>query len=264
VVVSTPDFKQTPPGQSSSHTPSKASPQKSEYHQLNIAVMAISSRLATFEDSVFSQLYKIENCIEVLSQSIKCNSITPSSSEDLHVWDFMQGPVSTHATPVVSSPVVGPSPVSFASPIISSPGIEQYTPLSSAPFTPDSSLPLQPQPSFSNSASTVGTQSAFSDPTPQVAQLLGLTMTAVNDIKQKACSRKNFAARICTVAFTEKERKESNCRGIKNRKQLDKVRLNLVRQLTYLMYPVPPGVSEETDWNKTCVKAIDEINRRKM
>ena len=74
---------------------------------------------------------------------------------------------------------------------------------------------------------------------------------------------KKFAAQISTLVFTEKERRESNCRGIKNRKQLDTSRLDLVRQLTYQVFPLQSDISEESDWSKTCVKAIDEMNRRK-
>ena len=108
--------------------------------------------------------------------------------------------------------------------------MEHYTPLSSTPYAPshDSSFPSRPQLSTSQTAFTQSQQSAFPDPPP-------------------------------TVPFSEEECRESNCRVIKNRKQLDAVRLSLVLQLTYQLYPIESGKSEEGDWNKTCVKAIDEI-----
>ena len=69
---------------------------------------------------------------------------------------------------------------------------------------------------------------------------------------------------LYNINFSEEEHRESNCRGIKNRKQLDAVRPSLVPQLTYQLYPIESEKSEQGDWNKTRVNAIDdsEINRR--
>ena len=53
----------------------------------------------------------------------------------------------------------------------------------------------------------------------------------MNEVKRKACSRKIFAARISTYVFTEKERKKSDCRGIKiESNYVDTNRLNLIHK----------------------------------
>ena len=236
VVVSTPDFKQITPSKKSTTTPSKLSPLKAEYHQLNIAIMGVSSRLATFQDTVLSQLRKIENMLTNAVQS-------PSEN----IWDFIEDPgrLSTFASPNVSSLGVGqctPSAVSSLS-------IGQYTP-SSAPCTPNVSSPAvayppssapslqsssswelsQPQ-SFwdslqQNAPSTIPTDTSqekmhddtsisqqTTDPSlkykyTQIIESLHLIPGIVSDVKSKACSRKILLqkfALMCSLNLNERK-----------------------------------------------------------
>jgi len=64
--------------------------------------------------------------------------------------------------------------------------------------------------------------------------------------------------------FSEEEHRRSNCSGKRGKEKLDPRRLNVVGKLTYCHFPLKQGEDENKDWQTQCVKAIDELNRRKM
>lgn len=97
----------------------------------------------------------------------------------------------------------------------------------------------------------------------QMESFLGLTSIEINKMKIEACSRRNFAAKLAKHAFTEEERRKCNCRGKRGKDRLDPNRLNVIRALTYHYYPLKQGYDEDENWLNECVKAIDEVNRRK-
>ena len=97
----------------------------------------------------------------------------------------------------------------------------------------------------------------------QMESFLGLTSIEINEMKTEACSRRNFASKLAKHAFTEEERRKCNCRGKRGKDRLDPNRLNIIKVLTYHYYPLKQGCDEDENWLTECVKAIDEVNRRK-
>ena len=79
MVISTLDYKA-----SSKYTPARPA-SKSDYNQLNIAIMGISSRLATFQDDVLARLNTRENEMATLNDSMQLGN---SQSDNL--WDLLR------------------------------------------------------------------------------------------------------------------------------------------------------------------------------
>ena len=94
------------------------------------------------------------------------------------------------------------------------------------------------------------------------AQKLGLSPNLVRIVNQEANSRQNFAAKLVKKVYSKKEREMGNVHGRRGKKRLDPERMDLVKRLTYHLRPVKPGESEDENWKKTCVIAIDTANRR--
>ena len=204
--------------------------------------MALSTRLATFEDTVMNKLTDIETQLK----SEQTTSFHPN-------WDELTEDVALQMSfDNHSTPVTAPVPIDRPAPQLPIPQLP--TPV---PILPPSTLA-----SSSNfpSAYTPPIPLHFAAPSPAV--LLGLSDTAVSQVKSVANSRKNFSARIAKLVFSENERRISNCSGKKGKNKLDSTKLGLVRKLTYYEYPLNPGIDEDADW-KNCIRAIDEVNRRK-
>ena len=89
-----------------------------------------------------------------------------------------------------------------------------------------------------------------------------LSDTEVNRIFSLAKSRGNFAALIVQQLYGKHERIISNVMGTRGKRQLSPRRINIVKKLTFNMYPASNQVEEEMLWKKGCVKAIDSKNRK--
>jgi len=210
------------------------------YNQINITLMALSTRLATFEDLVMNKLREIETHLK----SEQKNTLDPNwdeLTEDVTFQMSLDNPSRPFTTPV---PIERPAP-QLPAPV---------------PVQPPSNLPSS---SIFPSAYTPPLPLHFAMSSPaSPAALLGLSDAAVSQVKSVANSRKNFSARIAKLVFSENERRVSNCSGKKGKNKLDSTKLGLIRKLTYYEYPLIPGVDEDVDW-KNCIRAIDEVNRRK-
>ena len=68
--------------------------------------------------------------------------------------------------------------------------------------------------------------------------------------------------KLIRASFEERELRTSNVYGRKGKLKLDAARTASVREIVYKYWPLKPGTNEDQDWNKNCVKAIDEANRR--
>ncbi len=86
--------------------------------------------------------------------------------------------------------------------------------------------------------------------------------TEVKRIFSLAKSRGNFAALIVQQLYGKHERVISNVMGTRGKRQLSPRRINIVKKLTFNMYPAASQVEEEMMWKKECVKAIDSKNRK--
>ena len=75
-------------------------------------------------------------------------------------------------------------------------------------------------------------------------------------------SRGNFAALLVQQLYARHERITSNVMGTRGKRQLSPRRMNVVRRLSFQMYPPASSKEEDTIWKKECVKAIDSKNRK--
>ena len=287
IEVKTPDYKSRPPlVVSPASTPSRRA--HLEYQQINSAILGISTRLSSLEEGVLSRLANIQTGVHYL---VNVTSVCSSNSSTIHSPTSSSGSLAysdgTGSSSIpqsviddgsygyhqdsdgycvdsicellgVPTPVLQPVP---STPVPSTPVLQ---PVPSIPVLQPSPVPsmsvLQPAPS----APVLPTSaSGPSTPHPHFESAIGLTKLEVEMIFKESSSRKNFAARLTKRAFTEEERKRSNCHGKRGKDRLDPTRLGIVRRLTYYYYPLKQGQSEESDWLKECVKAIDEVNRRK-
>ena len=74
----------------------------------------------------------------------------------------------------------------------------------------------------------------------------------------------NFAKKLVFAMFSKVERHNRNCRGwvpskVQHKEQLDPVKLEVVKQLTFTFYRVE---NPDYIWNRECVKAIDSALRK--
>ena len=88
-----------------------------------------------------------------------------------------------------------------------------------------------------------------------------LTQELLNHIRTKSCSRPNFCVNLVRELFTIEERRQSNVRGKKDKKQLNQQLMDLVKNSAFQMYPLATGEQQLLAWNH-CIKAIDESCRR--
>ncbi|MBN3291876.1 BEND3 protein, partial [Polypterus senegalus] len=98
-------------------------------------------------------------------------------------------------------------------------------------------------------------------PVPSVYQL---SNTEIREIVQQSLSVGNFAARLLVRLFpelftSENLRLQYNHSGACNKKQLDPVRLRLIRHYVEAVYPVD---KMEEVWHYECIPSIDERCRR--
>ena len=82
----------------------------------------------------------------------------------------------------------------------------------------------------------------------------------VLQIRNKSCSRPNFAAKLSAEVFSTEERISSNVQGLLGKKKLDPKRIDFIKMKSFQHYESPHSNTEE-DW-KCCIKAIDEFSRR--
>ena len=80
-------------------------------------------------------------------------------------------------------------------------------------------------------------------------------------LKAGSCSEPNFALSLVRLLFSEKEMGESNCRGVRGKKQLDPTRIANVKRLTAKSSSRSP-TQFDAFWQKECRVAIDEGCRR--
>lgn len=299
IKVAVPDYKSTastPAKDSTSDiSPGKYSRNFSQrktnqlYQQLNVAVLGISTRLAKLQDGIFSQLSRIESQLENLSGA-STSTTSGSSSDDL--WsgldpDFVVGNINnacylfddaqqmgsslgTCCNTLSMAPVMSTGPISnhtasqpptINHDIVSTTGV--YYNASPMP----SAIPQLLHSAITTTSLTDSIMSPASTSNPskilQMERFLGLTSIEINEMKTEACSRRNFAAKLVKHAFTEEERRKCNCRGKRGKDRLDPNRLNVIKALTYYHYPLKQGCDEDENWLNECVKAIDEVYRRK-
>ena len=76
-----------------------------------------------------------------------------------------------------------------------------------------------------------------------------------------SASRKNFATNVMRKLFTRAEREISNVKGVLGKSQLDPLKVEYIKSVTFKMYPLEEKESESSAWSK-CVSAMDEANRR--
>lgn len=79
----------------------------------------------------------------------------------------------------------------------------------------------------------------------------------VLQIRNKSCSRPNFAAKLSAEVFSTEERISSNVQGLLGKKKLDPKRIDFIKMKSFQHYESPHSNTEE-DW-KCCIKAIDEF-----
>ena len=299
VEVTVPDYKPTAtstPSEHSEMSSKNSSPAKtnSQYHQLNIAVLGISTRLARVQDGIFSRLNRIEShlanmsgvSMHTVSTSTSTNSIEEllsgldgeiSASEDFcylfgdteptrsSVNNYTTLPrISTcvSSTNVLCNLSAMPTAVtSLASNYATShiPVVSQ----SDGYVSSTSMFSSSPMPISASLASiqpainqSSGCVSSTNVNTSSTENFLGLTTDEITKMKVDACSRRNFATKSVKRVFSEEERRSSNCRGKRGKNPLDPIRLNAIKALTYYHFPLKPGLSAEDDWLNECVKAI--------
>ena len=79
-------------------------------------------------------------------------------------------------------------------------------------------------------------------------------------VRAKSCSRRNFAANLNRLWYSEEERKKCNVNGKSNKKQLSPKRMGKIFSAVFQMYPKTQKETEKEAW-ADCVKAIDVANR---
>jgi len=77
-------------------------------------------------------------------------------------------------------------------------------------------------------------------------------------LKEKSCSRKNFAKNLACVLFDEETRLNSNVAG-RGKRKLNPIIVQYIRSICFQFYPNEGD--KEAEW-KICIKAIDEGNRQ--
>ena len=158
------------------------------------------------------------------------------------------GPSSVHKTPPIGPPPGRLSPTE----------ISEMAHSDALFSSPSYGIPADIKPDISGATAVTDNSE-----TPEVfAQKLGLSPNLVRIVNQEANSRQNFAARLVKKAYSKKEREMGNVHGRKGKRRLDPERMELVKRLTYNLRPVKPRESEDDNWKKTCVIAIDTANRR--
>lgn len=88
-----------------------------------------------------------------------------------------------------------------------------------------------------------------------------IPMDALLKLKNEANSRRNFALKQAERMFTYDERLTSNCQGKRGKKQLDKKRLEVIRENTLKLWPLENKEDEGSAWHD-CRRAIDEGGRQ--
>ena len=106
-------------------------------------------------------------------------------------------------------------------------------------------------------------QSAVSVPTSntEIPVNKELSMDILLKLKNEANSRRNFALKQAEQMFTYDERLTSNCQGKRGKKQIDKKRLEVIRQNTLRLWPLENKEDEGKAWHD-CRRAIDEGGRQ--
>ena len=253
------------------------------------------------EDGIYSRLSIIQTQLENLS-GVSISSSCGSSSDDLWsgldadfvasdmnnsylFYDSQQVGSSSHTCyntlsmpPVMSTgaisnltasqaPVVSLNNVSTTSVYYNGLPMPSVIPQNIVITTTSLTDPIMSPPSTISKSSKIlqmesSTLTSNSSKILQMESFLGLTSIEINEMKTEACSRRNFASKLAKHAFTE-ERRKCNCRGKRGKDRLDPNRLNIIKALTYHYYPLKQGCDEDENWLTECVKAIDEVNRRK-
>ena len=102
------------------------------------------------------------------------------------------------------------------------------------------------------------TQQNSTDPDISV---LNMSFEALIRLKHNSSSRKNFAAKLVRLFFTEEERAKSNVKGKGGKAQLNPVKVGIVKTKAFEMWPLESFEEEKKAW-AACIVAIDEANRR--
>ena len=87
-----------------------------------------------------------------------------------------------------------------------------------------------------------------------------ITREKLEEVKLRASSVHNFAAKLVEMMVPKEIRKRSNSRGVKGKQSLGSVVLDQVRNACKELYDVRPELID-TIW-RSCIKAIDESCRR--
>lgn len=109
--------------------------------------------------------------------------------------------------------------------------------------------------SLESSRESIGSQTQYSD-----ALTLLQNRAYLDSIKARSSSIKNFAAKLNSEIFTREERSQSNVNGLQGKPKLDPQKITAIRNATFVAYPVESH-KQNGVW-KTCVKAIDGMNRK--
>ena len=89
----------------------------------------------------------------------------------------------------------------------------------------------------------------------------GIPTILIEKVFVESRSRANFAKNLTFAIFSPEERRGRNCTGrvfgkAQHKEQLDQVKLQAVKEVTFRKYPCSPYLIDIT-WKKECITAID-------
>ena len=91
--------------------------------------------------------------------------------------------------------------------------------------------------------------------------IAGIPTILIDKVFVESRSRANFAKNLTFAIFSPEERRGRNCTGrvfgkAQHKEQLDQVKLQAVKEVTFIKYPCSPYLIDIT-WKKECITAID-------
>ena len=91
--------------------------------------------------------------------------------------------------------------------------------------------------------------------------IAGIPTILIDKVFVESRSRANFAKNLTFAIFSPEERRGRNCTGrvfgkAQHKEQLDQVKLQAVKEVTFRKYPCSPYLIDIT-WKKECITAID-------
>ena len=134
------------------------------------------------------------------------------------------------------------------------------TPCSSPELFQTATLP--PQHSYSSPSSPpLLPPSLVTDTCTCTSNQENTSMDLLLRVKRDANSRRNFTLKQAEKLFFSEEQRSSNCKGKRGKSQLNKTKLQYIKENTFKFWPLEIDGDEERAW-KNCRKAIGEGGRQ--